>query len=53
MDRAQQFTSGLPLGSNEETTRILTECHAFEEPDEARLRLPSSLSRLLPLGASS
>ena len=45
MDFAQQFTAELPLGSYEATTQCLTECHAFDEPDEARLRLPSASER--------
>jgi hypothetical protein len=44
MDRAQQFASELPLVSYESTKGVLTQCHAFDEPDEGRLRLPSSLS---------
>jgi hypothetical protein len=44
MDRAQQFTSELPLTSYEVATSALTRCHAFDEPDEARLRMPSSFA---------
>ncbi len=45
MDFAQQFTNELPLGSYEAATQCLTECHAFDEPDEGRLRLPSASGR--------
>ena len=44
MDRAQQFTSELPLTSYVVATSVLTQCHAFDEPDEARLRMPGSFA---------
>ena len=44
MDHAQKFTSELPLTSYDMTTSVLTKCHAFDEPDEARLRMPSSFA---------
>jgi hypothetical protein len=44
MNYAQQFASELPLASYESTTAVLTQCHAFDEPDEGRLCLPSSLA---------
>lgn len=50
MDCAQQFVSELPLGSYEVATEVLTQCHAFDEPDEGRLRLPSSLPDEIPGG---
>ena len=34
-----------PMGSYEAATQCLTECHAFDEPDEGRLRLPSASGR--------
>ena len=43
MDCAQQFTSELPLASYETTTQVLTQCRAFDEPEEARLQMPRSL----------
>jgi hypothetical protein len=45
MDFAQQFTAQIPLTAYADTTRVLTECHAFDEPDEARLRLPAPSAR--------
>jgi fido (protein-threonine AMPylation protein) len=44
MDYAQQLVSELPLTSYKFATEVLTQCHAFDESDEGRLRLPGSLS---------
>lgn len=41
MDHAQQFVSELPFASYAVATEVLTQCHAFADPDEARLALPS------------
>jgi len=44
MDHAQQFASELPLTSYAITSGVLAQCHAFDEPDEARLRMPQSFT---------
>lgn len=50
---AQQFVSELPLASYESTTAVLKQCHAFDESDEGRLRMPSSLSGGAPSMATA
>jgi len=45
MNFAQLFTYELQLPSYNAVTRTLTACNAFKEPDEARLKLPSSLEK--------
>jgi len=44
MEFAQHFSSQLPLSSYGITSKVLTDCNAFKESDEARLQLPSTLS---------
>jgi len=44
MDFAQRFAFELPLSPYESALRVLTACHAFQDPDEGRLLLPSQLS---------
>ena len=48
LDLAQRFTSEISLSSYAVAAGILTACNAFKEPDEARLRLPSSLPESTP-----
>lgn len=43
LDLAQRFSSELLLTSYEVSTRILTACNAFNEPDEGKLVMPSTL----------
>ena len=43
MDFAQQFSAELTYSSYEETLNLLKRCHAFDEPDEGHLKLPSLL----------
>lgn len=43
LDRAQRFTSELDFRVLPRVTEVLTECDAFREPGEGRLRLPSEL----------
>ena len=45
MDFAQLFTHELQFPSYNTVTKTLTVCNAFKEPDEARLKLPSSLGK--------
>ncbi len=40
---AQHFSSELPFLSFEVAFKVLSDCNAFNEPEEARLQIPSSL----------
>jgi len=50
MDYAQFFTYALKWPSYDAVMRTLTACNAFEESDEARLKLPRSLGNGVDLG---
>lgn len=39
LDMAQQFCAQIPLSSYDKALGFLTECNAFKEPDEGRLKL--------------